>query len=231
MKYKLLILIILLLGIIISTSAQEDYKTPKLRISASRGLGYLTALGQQDSGDTSNNDLRWVKNLNGDIHYLFHNNLGVGVKYYFHNTSSETDDVIVDIDPQHYGVTDILEKDFLNFIGPSFMSYKTLGKNNNFLLVSTVGVGYTWFRSELYTLFQNLLLSGSNFGMNVDIGVDYLFIPNLGVGVNLGILTSYFRKIKISNGTFTEEVELDKNSQYNASNIYLSIGLRYYINK
>lgn len=233
MRYKSLTTIILVIGIVISVNAQENEKIPKLRISVSGGLGYLTAAGQKDSGDSSNNDLSWVKNLNGDIHYLFHNNLGVGVKYLFHNTSSEAYDVILDIDPQHYGVTDILEKDYLNFIGPSLISYKTLGKNNNIFLISSISVGYAWFRSELHTdeLFQNILISGNNFGTNVDIGIDYLFTSNLGIGVNFGVLGSFFRKIKISNGTFTEEVELDKNSQYNASNIYLSVGIRYYINK
>ena len=47
----------------------------------------------------------------------------------------------------------------------------------------------------------------------------------------MNLKESIFNKIKINDGSYTKEQKLNKDSQYNASNIYLSVGLRYYLNK
>ena len=66
---------------------------------------------------------------------------------------------------------------------------------------------------------------------NAEIGVDYLFTNNLGIGVNLGTFVGYFNKVKISDGTTTQSQKLGKEERYNASNIHMSVGLRYYLNR
>lgn len=241
MKQKNITLSLLLLCLTASLSAQfVDQKTPRFRISASGGLGYLIASGQEDiSGvvnkeaiDKANRDLRLATNLNGDAHYLFEEGWGLGVKYLFQKTSAEADDIIVDIqDNAHYMVMDIWEKDYVNYVGPSLFGYSPVGNNDNLFLISSLSFGYAWLRSEAYVLNQNVLVTGGNFGMNAEIGLDYLFTPSFGVGVNLGYLMSYFSKVKMTDGVNKVEQTLDKDSRYNASNVHLSIGLRYYLNK
>lgn len=240
MKNKLLIAIILLTGITFSLSAQENHKTPKFRINASGGLGYLTASGQQDIKgvmnkdvlDKANKNLRLAKNLNGEFHYLFSERWGLGVKYLFQQTSAEANDIILDIsDGYHYMVMDVWEKDYVNFVGPSLFEYYYLGNNDNLIFTSSVSLGYAWLRSEGSLLNQNFLITSGNFAANAEVGLDYLFNKNLGIGFNLGYLVGIFNKIKINDGSYTKEQKLNKDSQYNASNIYLSVGLRYYLNK
>lgn len=241
MKRKTITFTVLLLCLTTLLSAQiVEQKIPRFRISASGGLGYLIATGQDDiSGvvnkdaiDKANRDLRLATNLNGDAHYLFDEGWGLGVKYLFQKTSAEANDIIVDIqDNAHYMIMDIWEKDYINYVGPSLFGYSPVGDNDNLFLTSSLSLGYAWLRSEASVLSQNVLVTGGNFGMNAEIGLDYLFSPSFGIGINLGYLMSYFSKVKMTDGVNTVEQTLDKDSRYNASNIHLSFGLRYYLNK
>ena len=219
--------------------AQAEYKIPRLRISASGGLRYLIASGQdniegvmnKEVMDKANKDLRLATHLNGDVYYLFDAGWGLGAKYLFQKTSAEANDVVMDIfDNRHYMVIDVWEKDYVNFIGPSLFGYSTVGGRENLFLTSSLSAGYAWFRSEASVLAQNVLITGGNIAMNTEIGIDYLFTPSFGIGVNLGFLLSTFSKVKITDGTNTQEQTLDKDSRYNASNLHISVGLRYYLN-
>lgn len=235
-----MLLTLILSVITVAASAQTtEWHVPKMRIAASGGLGYLTASGQTDIRmivnqrdiDKANNELRLAKQFHGDVQYLFDSGWGIGVKYLFQKTSTELNNVIVDIfDGYHYLVTDLWEKDYINFVGPSLYGQLPLGVDDKFRLTSLVSVGYAWWRGESF-LLQNTLIKSGNVGANAEIGMDYLFHPNFGIGVNLGCLLSYFDKISISNGLNSQSTTLDKDSRFNASNIYLSAGIRYYINK
>lgn len=240
MKQKMLIVAFLLVGICSSLSAQVENRVPRLRVSTSGGLGYLIAAGEgnvdgvinKEKVDQLNNDLRWATHLNGDVHYYFGSGIGIGTKYIFHKTSGEAMEVIADPnDGLHYVVTDIWEKDYINYFGLSLGGISTIGNSDKLYLTSSLSAGYMWIRSELSVLYQNRLLTGGNVAMNAEIGLDYLFHPNLGIGVNLGSFLGHINKVKITDGTVTREQKLDKESRYNASNIHLSVGLRYYLNR
>jgi len=240
MKQKLPIIAILLAGSLFSLTAQAVLDLPRFRISASGGLGYLFAEGQEniegvvsrEKVDQLSNDLRWATLLNGDIHYLLKEGYGVGVKYIFQNTSGEAPEVVLDpYDGMHYIVADMWEKDYIHFTGFSFGTFSAVGYHQNVYLTSSLSAGYAWLRSEVSVLGQNRLITGSNFAMNADIGADYRFHPQLGIGVNLGAFMGYFDQINITDGISSLEQKLDKDSRYNASSIHLSLGLRYYINR
>lgn len=235
------LLLLLLLCVTASLPAQiVEQKTPRFRIGVSGGLGYLTASGKNDIDgavdhkviDKLTSDLRWATNLNGDAHYLFETGWGLGIKYLFQRTSSEANDVILNpYDAVHYVVTDIWEKDYINFVGPSLFGYSAIGGRENLFLTSSLSVGYAWWRSEASMLRQNVLVTSGNLAMNTEIGIDYLFHPDFGLGVNIGYFLGTFSQVTASNGITTQKQTLDKNSRYNPSNIHLSVGLRYYLNK
>lgn len=241
MKQKLIVLAIICLWISASTFAQTEYKTPRIRVSASGGLGYLVASSESaningvinpDAINSANKKLRWAKHLNGDVHYLLNNGWGLGAKYIFQKTSTEVNEVIIELDDYvHYGVANIWERDYVNFVGPSLFGYSTIGNRNNLILTSSLSAGYAWFRSEASVLSKNVLITGANIGMNTELGIDYLFNPNFGLGANLGYLLTTFSKITITDGMSTQEATLNKDMRYNASNFHFSVGLRYYFNK
>lgn len=227
------------MGNVYFLSAQSDYPTPRMRVSLSGGMGYLTATGKsqldgvvnQDVMDKATKNLRIAKQLNGDI-YLLNSGWGFGVKYLFQKTSAEAKDLIVN-EPygNHYLVGDIAERNYVNFVGPSLLGYTRLGANNNIYLVSSLSFGYAMLRGEGSLFNHNILITGGNMAMNSEIGVDYLFHRNWGVGANLGFLLSSFNKVKVTDGIETKVQNLEKDARINLSNIYLSLGLRYYLNK
>lgn len=224
--------------IVVAATAQEVMRTSIFRFSASGGAGFLFAEGSPDlegvvstdRTDQLNSSLRRARQLNGDIHYLIKDQYGVGIKYIFHHTSGEANEVVVDPgDDIHYVVSDLLESDYLNFAGLSFGGYSAIGRRKQILLTSSLSAGYAFLRSELSMIGQQLLITGGNFAMNAEIGADYRFHSHLGLGVTLGTFNGTFRKVKISDGTQSLVQKLDKDEQYNASNLHLTVGLRYYI--
>lgn len=240
MKQKTALFTFLWLCLTAILNAQIYNDFPRLHVSASGGLGFLSASGNSGMDnivdksviDKATKDLRRATNLNGDVHYLFNGGWGLGVKYLFQKTSTNNPDVVMDVnDGLHYVITDIWEKDYVNFIGPSFFGITSLGRNNNLYFTSSLSAGYMWLRSEASVLFKNVLATSNNIGFNAELGLDYLFTPTLGLGINLGYLTSYFDKVKMTDGITTQEQNLTKEKRYNASNFHLSVGLRYYLNK
>ena len=239
MKHKLTVLLILLISSIGIVESQTQLNINRFRISASAGIGYLFAEGEGEIEGVSSNvtndiykELRWLTNLNGDIHYMINGNYGLGAKYIFQANSAGADNVIIDpYDGVHYLASDIWENDYLNYTGASFGGYTDIGNSGKLKLFSSLSVGYLWIRSEASVFNQNILATGGNFGMNFDFSLDYIFHPNLGLGFNLGTLYGVVYKVKLTDGSQTVEQKLDKNSRYNASNIYLSLGLRCYINR
>lgn len=247
MKQKTFVAFFLLAATCLSLSAQTARNTPRLRVSASGGLGYLIASGQGETQgiinteviNKANENLRRATHLNGDVHYLFSPGWGIGAKYLFQKTSGYAEGVITNymevvtdyLQYPHYTVTDFSEKDYINYVGLSLGGLSPIGNGDNFYLSSSISIGHAWLRSELSMLYQNMLITGGNVAMNAEVGFDYLFHPNLGVGLTLGTFVAYFNKIKVTDGTNTQEQKLDKDTRYNASNIHLSAGLRYYINR
>lgn len=240
MERKLLIVTFLLVGINASLLAQSGSSIPKFRFSVSGGLGYLTAIGKGEADNIINkekirqhdNNLRLLTNLNGDAHYYFKSGFGFGTKYIFHRTSATTEGVIYNpYDGVHYVVTDIKERDYLNYVGLSGSKIFAFGNTNTIFLTTSVSTGYMWWRSEYSMNYQNILATSGNIAMSADVGLDYMFHRNLGVGVNLGSFLSFLYNIKETNGMITQEQELESDSWINVSNINISIGLRYYINR
>lgn len=239
MNQKFWCTVLLWTTIVVVATAQVAMRTPTLRFSASGGVGFLFADTDSDldgvlttaQTDQLYQSLRRARHLSGDIHYLFKDQYGIGIKYIFHHTSGEENEVLVDPgDNLHFIVIDLRESDYLNFTGLSFGGYSAVGKHKRIGLTSSLSAGYAFLRSELSMIGQQLLITGGNFAMNAEIGADYRFHPNLGIGITLGTFSGYFRKVKITDGTQTQEQKLDKDEQYNASNIHLTLGLRYYIN-
>ena len=65
----------------------------------------------------------------------------------------------------HYTVTDMSEKDYINYLGLSLAAISPIG-NSEKLLTSSYSAGYMRWRSEASLFYQNLLTTGGNVAMN-----------------------------------------------------------------
>lgn len=239
MKQKILLPTLLLL-ISVSLSAQTEYKIPRLRISTSGGLGYLVAEGSTgDAGSIVNvekitqfnNDLRWTPSLNADVHYLF-KDWGLGVKYIFNTSSATATDLIVDVqDNQHYLVGDALEKMYVNYVGLSVSGQYRFGREERFQFFASSSGGYTRLRDESHVLMRNMLITGNAYGVNYEMGIEYFLNSNFSWGLNTAFFWTNFYTVKVTDGISTEVKKLGREDNINVSNVNLTTGLRYYINK
>lgn len=231
---------ILLLCISVSLSAQTEYKIQRLRVSASGGLGYMVAEGSTGGAGSIvnvekitqfNNDLRWTPSLNADVHYLF-KDWGLGVKYIFNTSSATATDLIVDVqDNQHYLVGDASEKMYVNYVGLSVSGQYRFGKEERFQFFASSSGGYARLRDESHVLMRNMLITGNAYGVNYEMGFEYFLNSNFSWGLNTAFFWTNFYTVKVTDGISTEVKKLGREDNINVSNVNLTTGLRYYINK
>lgn len=235
-----MLLTLILSVITVAASAQTtEWHVPKMRIAASGGLGYKTAktpksdfVMNQDKMKKYSDDMRWTPMVGGDIHYLLKAGYGFGVKYLFNYSSAEvTDLIIAGDDSEHYFLGDSYEKMYVNFVGPSFCAYQFFGNHQQWMLFSSVAIGYAHMRDESGILFNHVLTKGGTVGIFYDLGIEYFLNQSLSVGLNIGVFSTTYHSITQTDGTNTVKTELKDDNVLSVSNINLNAGIRYYINK
>ena len=243
MKHRFVFLFCLFLGTVVSISAQEpsyESSIPKWRFSFSGGMGYSFVKGNSSNSNYLNadkikkyeDDARWTTQVNSDVHYFFKPEWGLGVKQLFNKASAKGNDFIEDIgDGRHYAIGDVSENVFINYVGPSVAAHHKFGTDKRFMLYTAVSIGYAHYRDEIKYINYNSLITGNTVASTYEFGIEYFLTPNISIGANLGALWANFYSIKLSDGSQTETYKLDSDTRLNASNVNLSLGIRYYLNK
>lgn len=243
MKHRFIFLFFLLLGTAVSISAQQSsYETaiPKWRFSVSGGMGYSFVSGNSSNYNSLNadkmkkyeDDARWSSLLNADVHYFFKPDWGLGIKYLINRTSTSGNDFIEDIgDGRHYAIGNISDNVFLNYVGPSVAGYHKFGAEKKFMLFSAASIGYAHYRDEIKYINYNYLVTGNTVASTFEFGLEYFVKPSVSIGANIGYILANFYSIKTTDGSRTETSKLDSDNRLNASNVNLSLGIRYYLNK
>jgi hypothetical protein len=181
------------------------------------------------------NDLRLGVQGNADVHYLFNEHFGVGVKYSFYMNDGELSRQVSLLPTTGYDSYDIKieEKDYLNYIGPS-AHFRTLLGNSAFTLSTTLSVGYVYLRSEMpeSTLFESPVIAHrGRIGTYNGVGLEYSLNKKLAIGVDLNYLYTSFDRMYYKTslyGTLVDfDLELDKTAVI--SRFDLSIGIKVYL--
>lgn len=213
---------------------------PQWRFSASGGLGYKTAKGSSSDNTVVNkekvtqfnNSLRWTPTVNADVHYLFKSGWGLGVKYIFNYSSANATDLIIDInDNAHYVVGDAFEKVYINYVGLSVCGNQWLDASQKYMLFTSGAGGYANLRDEGGMFMNNVLITGGTYAVNYEIGIDYFLNPSFAIGLNAGFFWANFYNLTRTDGIHSEKIKFDKNTNLNVSNINLTAGIRYYLNR
>jgi hypothetical protein len=169
-----------------------------------------------------------------DIHYLFNERMGVGLKYLFFSSSADADLNLNTGDGLNFVYMRENEKMYVNYIGPSFLSTLWLGEAHKFKFTQELSLGYAHYRDELrfdqrqYTLSKNMLATGNTVGGNVEVALEYYPLQWLSVGVNTGLFSAVFKKMKISDNNSNMTVDLDKDNYENASRIHGAIAVQFH---
>jgi hypothetical protein len=172
--------------------------------------------------------------VNADIHYLFDIgsdifDIGVGLKYRLSSFSSQMDVVMV-TDPYIYSTLAMDEKVYINYMGASYITQLWLGQSHKFKLAYEMSAGYVHFRGEArYSGAQrNLLATGSTFGGNTGIVFTYYPFDYMSVNVDFNYFSAVLKRMKMSDGVYSETVDLERNNYENLSHLNYSFGVRFH---
>jgi hypothetical protein len=212
----------------------------RLRIGIGGGFGYLLASSEKSEelmvnmGLTADQAESYYKNLktgiygDADLTYLFNPDYGAGIKYKFFETTASLEGFFDPFDGVNLIYSTYKEQIYVNYVGASFYYQQFIGRNKSFRLNSEVSFGMVNYRDEAEYINSYYLLTGKNIGMDTGLGLEYFLAKNLSAGANLSLFYSTIRKFKMTDGTNTVTIELDKDNYENLSRIELSFGIRFY---
>jgi len=212
----------------------------RLRLGIGGGLGYLTASSKTaeeymvNAGLSPDQAKSYYRNLktglmaNGELTYIFNPKYGAGVKYKFFDTSSKVEGFFDPQDGVNLIYTTYQEQIYVNYAGAFFYYQQFIDKKKSFRVNSEISIGMAAYRNEAEYLNGYLLLTGKNIGMDTSLGLEYFITKNISAGADLGLFYSSIRKMKMTDGTSSVDIELEEDKYENLSRIDLSVGLRFY---
>ena len=218
--------------------AFEIIQFERFRLGLNGGLGYLLSSSKRaeeamvsqglttDQAQSYYRDMKSGMNANADLICLITPNFGAGVKYRFFDTSDNLEGFFDPQDGVHLIYGTYGEKIYVNFIGAMAFYQQYIGSQKSFLVNSACSFGFTNYRNEAEYLNEYLLLTGKNFGLDYNIGLEYCINRNFSVGIDLSFFYSSLRKVKVTDGTTTTTVDLEKDEYENLTRLDLSIGIR-----
>ena len=221
-------------GTLLASTADDEKEMIAMGIPKSQAVDY-------------NKKLKHGWSLGGDIHYMFSDHFGLGVKYSLF-TSSVKQEFTISI--SSYIPTFICigmsERIYIHFAGPSVVFRQWLDENRKFQLTGTLSAGYVYYRDETrmdpnqytFTLLPpssgqsmsiyNFLADSKTWGANACFSADYFPVTWLSVGVNAGLMYARLTKLDLSTKETTDTVDLDKKDYQSLARFDYSISIRFH---
>jgi hypothetical protein len=101
--------------------------------------------------------------------------------------------------------------------------YSKTGKN---ALILQYGLGYMGFKNDSRKP-EPMTISGGTLDFCYDLGYETFLAKGLTLGLQVSYLSGVLTKIKISDGYYTETLELEKENYEGLARVDLMIGLRF----
>jgi hypothetical protein len=213
----------------------------RLRFGVSGGLGYILSSSKNaeedmvSQGFTLDNAQSYYKDLksglyaNANITWLINPYYGAGIKYNFFDTSGSTEGFMDPGDGVNLYYTTYKEHIYVNYAGVEVLFQQSVGNLKSFKLNSSYSTGLAMYRNETEYLNGYYLVTGRNIGMDFGLGLEYSVTRFLSVGTDLTLFYSSIHKMKITDGTDTSTIDLEKGNYENLTRVNISFGLRLYL--
>ena len=214
--------------------------TDRLRLGISGGAGYLTSSSEKaeealtGQGIEPGKAASYYKNLrtgwsaNADLTYMITPELGTGIKYRFFYTSGSLDGFFDPQDGIHLIYGTYGETIFVNYFGALFSYQQYIGSNDAFRLYSAFSLGMATYRNEAEYINTYYLMTGRNLGTEGTAGLEYFITDHISLGADLCAFYSTLKKIRMTDGINTSNIDLDKENYENLTRIDFSVGIRFY---
>jgi hypothetical protein len=210
----------------------------RFRISIDGGLGYLigstkTAKAQMKNygiseleADRYYREIKLGEQAGASVYYLLNPKFGLGLDYSFFTTNSS---VLGYLDPgdgwtRYYGK--FSEKIYTNFVGVSYFQDRKI--NEKWHYYGKLSVGVAFYRNEAHIIVLPTLLIDTAPAIQGESGFSYSLSKHISIGLSISDFFSSLRKIKVNNGTNTNEVKLEGDMKENLSRLSVSTGLQFH---
>ena len=200
---------------------------PKIKFAANFGYGWRTAkLHESITGDMRT---AFKKVLSGPVwdasfNYYFNDNWGIGLNYAGYYSSH--DERVQNTETLAIGQFEI--DNSITYIGPACLMRAS--SNTKWFFNANIGLGYIGYSSKLNVIDTRTKTTGGSVGFLTEVGAEYKFSENWGLGANLSAISGSLGKVSMDVNGKKESVKFNSKEHENLHTIRLSFGLRYYIN-
>jgi hypothetical protein len=134
-----------------------------------------------------------------------------------------------------YLSTEVDERIYIHYIGPSVVVRNYVDKKNKFQLMGAISAGYVHYRDEMrigpVSVFgsnNNSLAEGITWGVTAGLCADYSLLPWLSVGANVDFMYARLTSIGISTKNSSQDYPLDKSDYESLARLDYSLGIHFY---
>ncbi len=195
----------------------------------------IDAGANADDVDDYFNQSRRGYHFSADIHRIFSDVWGIGIRYSIMANVAEQFLRFDMGDGLNLLNTNIMNREYVNFVGASLFIQQRFTKAKALCLSSSIALGYVHYRNELETDFNNEffksseLATGNSFGGSWDISLEYFPNPMLSVVVGAGCFLARFDRLSVNSGLAKSTIDLSGDDRKNVSRLDFFIGLRVYL--
>ena len=214
---------------ILMLNVNKNLKLFDMEIPYSQSKKYLTQL---KSG--------W--NFDADIHYLFSDKFGLGVKYSLFTTSALQEFTLIynkptspffpEVSKNTFLCAKINEIQYIHYFAPSVYFQQWIGNNQKFQASQTLSAGDVYYRCEsrIDMIYDkvNTLIEGKTLGINAGLSVCYFPTAWFSVGFNVGLMYARLTKMNYSAIKNTERIKIDEEVKKYLSRFDYSLCLRFH---
>ncbi len=204
-----------------------DY--PYFRFALDGGYSRLLSGSFSDSHDVFQEyveDLKSGYHLGVNMTYFVTKSLGIGIKYYYFNTSNKLDNVVL---KDNYGniFHGRMSHDIgISFIGPELFT-RVLSNNQKSAFFLNVALGNIMYSENSVAMNKSKVI-GNTLGFSCTVGYDIRLAPNISLGVQVSLIKGTLSEYEVREGNKIEKIEIPNGDGVNLNRVDFSIGLRFY---
>jgi hypothetical protein len=214
-------------GQIYVSKKSRDYSNNRIGIA----FGYSNRLAKISS-DLPPDLYNYVKrlrhgfNINVDIAHFLKKGFGLGVKYSLFKSSNSPVDIYVYDASNNLIYGTMQDRVSIHFAGLMFSTRKVF-KKDNAIINFNLAPGILFYKDKA-VFISPFNITGKSFWLYFDINGEYFVSKKVSIGLGLALTGGVIDKIKVSNSSGSQTINLSKGNYENITRLDLSVGPRFY---
>lgn len=201
---------------------------PKIRVGLYGGFSYRTAKVSTTLPAflmSYAEELKTGWHIGGDVTYFLNENIGLGMRAAYFNTTNEIDGIVLVYNNGTTRTGKMRDDINITFVGPSFaLRVPSAQKRNAFNMALSFGyLNYVNYNMVI----DKYEIRGNTVGMILDLGYDVGISTNMALAFQLSANLGSLSELTVSNGFQKQTVKLSQSQRESLNRFDFSIGLRF----